>query len=178
MAVARTIRALVTEEEFLSLPESTDRIELLDGEVIVSPSPSFRHQRILLTLVRELSAWAASHPPATVAIAPLDVRFAPSRILQPDALVVLAGIPDDAATPLDVLPDLVVEVLSGRRSYDRITKRVVYAEAGVAEYWVVDDETRSIEVHRADGTTRFDDVLRSALLPGFSLSLDGLFGAS
>lgn len=177
MSVARTIGTLVTEQEFLRLPESMDRVELLDGEVIVSPSPTDRHQRILVTLVTELSIWARNHPPAAVRVAPLDVRFAPSRILQPDAFVVLAGIPADASTPLDVVPDLAIEVLSGRRSYDRITKRVVYADAGVAEYWVIDPETRTVEVYRGSEPAVVVDVeLRSRALSGFSLGLGLLFG--
>ena len=49
---------LMTEEEFLSLPESTDPLELLDGEVILSPSPSYRHQLVLRRVVRALEDWA------------------------------------------------------------------------------------------------------------------------
>jgi Uma2 family endonuclease len=177
MALAPDLRTLVTEQDYLLLPESMERVELLDGEVIVSPSPSDRHQRILVALVTELAIWARSHPPAAVRVAPLDVRFGPSRILQPDAFVVLSGIPADAATPLELIPDLAVEVLSGRRSHDRITKRVVYADAGVAEYWVVDPETRTVEVYRGpEPGVVVDETLRSSVLPGFSLALDQLFG--
>jgi hypothetical protein len=38
----------VSEKEFLDLPESTDKIELVDGEVVVSPSPTYWHQEILM----------------------------------------------------------------------------------------------------------------------------------
>jgi Uma2 family endonuclease len=51
--------AMVSEQEFLSLPETMERIELLDGEVIVSPSPTPWHQELLRRLVVALSAWAA-----------------------------------------------------------------------------------------------------------------------
>jgi len=41
------VTSLVTEAEFLARPESTHTIELIDGEVIVLPSPSYRHQKVL-----------------------------------------------------------------------------------------------------------------------------------
>jgi len=75
---------LIDEAEFLSLAESTERLELIDGEVILSPSPSFRHQRLLRRVVRALEDWADTQQSIiSIGIAPLDVRFAPGRILQP-----------------------------------------------------------------------------------------------
>jgi hypothetical protein len=49
-------RRLVSEAEFLALPETTDKIELVDGEVIVSPPPSVRHQALVQQLVTQLVA--------------------------------------------------------------------------------------------------------------------------
>jgi Uma2 family endonuclease len=138
MPAASHPSTVISEQAFLALPETLERVELIDGEVIVSPSPSDRHQRLVVELVFALRGRCADHAPAVVRVAPLDVRLGPGRIVQPDVFVVLSGIPDASAEPLDVVPDLVIEVLSSRRSYDRITKRVLYAEAGVRAYWVVD----------------------------------------
>src|SRR5687768_12918633 len=104
-------RSLVTEEEFLGLPESTERVELLDGEVIGPPSPDDEHQGLVASLAIDLGTWARAHPPAAMRFAPLDVRFGPSRILQPDLMMFLAGLPPGSKTPLTVVPDLCVEVL-------------------------------------------------------------------
>ncbi|MDH5674488.1 MAG: Uma2 family endonuclease [Myxococcales bacterium] len=129
---------LITEEEFLALPESTERLELLDGEVILAPSPSYRHQLVLRRIVRALEDWAACHDDeVTIGMAPLDVRFAPGRILQPDAFLCFGATPDAHEGPINIIPDLCVEVLSTNRAYDRMTKRLVYAEAGVRELWTV-----------------------------------------
>jgi Uma2 family endonuclease len=136
---------LVSEEEFLALPESMDRIELIDGEVILPPSPNPRHQVVLGRLFRVIADWADANPPAFVGLAPLDLRLAPGRIVQPDLFVIRSGC-GEAEAPIDRIPDLVVEVLSQRRGYDRITKRTLYAEAGVAEYWIVDATAGSVEV--------------------------------
>lgn len=169
-------RTLVTEAEFLSLPETTERVELVDGEVLVSPSPSFWHQEILARIVHALRDWAAARPDVSVAQAPLDVRFGVARILQPDAMVFLRRLVDQEG-PLDSIPELCIEVLSRNRAYDRITKRFLYAEAGVREYWIV-DPAGLVERRTGDGLSQAEEVTRtldSALLPGFSLDLSAVF---
>lgn len=170
-------RALVTEAEFLALPESTQPLELVDGEVIVAPSPSYWHQEVLGRLVTELRQWARGHADITIAQAPIDVRFASGRILQPDAMVFLEPLPKDIATPLHRIPAICVEVLSTNRAYDRITKRYIYAEAGVQEYWLV-DPAGVIERRHGPALALDEEVadrLESSLLPGFSLPVDRLF---
>lgn len=143
MLAARNAR--FTEEEFLALPETMDHVELIDGEVILSPSPLPVHQLVLAGLAYEFERWARAHRPATVGQSPLDVRFGPARILQPDLMIFRDRI-DPRRLPVTTLPALVVEVLSSQRSYDRMTKRLVYAEAGVPEYWLVDLDDRTVEI--------------------------------
>lgn len=172
-------QALVSEAEFLALPESNQPIEFIDGEVIVSPSPSFWHQEILGRLVAALRSWAdAPGHTATVAQAPLDVRFGPGRILQPDAMVFRAVLAADVESPIDRVPDICVEVLSANRAHDRVTKRYLYAEAGVEEYWIV-DPAGVLERRTGAGLSRVEvlrDQVTSPLLPGFVLDLAQLFG--
>ena len=176
MTLARP--ALVSEEEFLALPETTDRVELLDGEVVVAPSPSAWHQELLGRIGFALRAWTLTvDQPAFVGIAPLDVRFAPSRILQPDVFVIVDGIDLDGEVPIDRVPELCVEVLSSNRAYDRITKRFVYAAAGVQELWVV-EPTGLVERWRGEGLAAAEELVESVstpLLPGFELDLRELF---
>jgi Uma2 family endonuclease len=168
----------VSEAEFLSLPESKQKTELVDGEVIVSPSPSYWHQEILSRLVGALRTWASGRPaPVTVAQAPLDVRFAPDRILQPDAMVFMARLSREQQGPIDRIPEICVEVLSSDRAYDRITKRLLYAAAGVQEYWVVDPNA-FVERWTGPALAREEllrDMLATERLPGFSLDLTLLF---
>jgi Uma2 family endonuclease len=163
--------------------------ELVDGDLVEAPSPSYWHQEVLSRLVMALRAWAASHPePVTVVQAPMDVRFAPDRILQPDAMVFLAALDRDITAPIQRIPELCIEVvftprtrlrvLSSNRTYDRVTKRFMYAEAGVAEYWIV-DPAGVVERCTGPGLVRreqLDDRLSSALLPGFELDVGELLG--
>jgi Uma2 family endonuclease len=172
------LRPLVSEKEFLRLPESTAKIELVDGEVVVAPSPSYWHQEILGRVVTALRGWAREQrSPVTVGQAPLDVRFAPGRILQPDAFVLFARVPRSHEGPIDRIPQLCVEVLSGERVHDRVTKRLLYGAAGVAENWVV-EPAGLIERWSGPGLARADELRRrltTPLLPGFVLDLRRLF---
>ena len=171
-------RPLVSEEEFLRLPESTARIELVDGEVVVSPSPTYWHQEILGRIVVALRAWAGRQKrPVTVGQAPLDVRFGSGRILQPDAFVLFARVARRHEGPIDKIPQLCVEVLSSERLHDRVTKRLLYAAAGVAEYWVV-EPAGVVERWSGPGLARAEALRRrltTPLLPGFVLDLRRLF---
>jgi len=161
----------------MALPESNEHIELVDGEVVIMPGPSLLHQLISQMAFRALADWAGAHPPALVAYAPLDVRIGPSRIVQPDLMLWLRPPPLDDR-PIVEPPTLCVEILSRHGTYDRIAKRLIYAEGGVAEYWIVDPMARNIEVVRGLATVGFvDGVLTSRELPGFSVGVASLFPA-
>jgi Uma2 family endonuclease len=146
--------------------------------VIVSPSPTIWHQEILGRMITALRNWAAARgPEVMVAHAPLDVRFAADRILQPDAMVFLHRLDIKGQGPVDRVPEICIEVLSSDRAYDRITKRFVYGAAGVTEYWIV-EPAGLIERWDGPGLARaalVTDRLTSPLLPGFVLDLPALF---
>lgn len=176
MSLARP--TFVSEEEFLDLPETMDRIELLDGEVIVSPSPSVWHQELLSRVVQTLRTWTEEQGHGGfVGQSPLDVRFGSGRILQPDAFLVLGGVSLEHEGPIEQIPDLCLEVLSTNRAYDRLTKRIVFATAGVRELWLV-EPSGSIERWHGQGLNEAEvlaDVLRTPLLPEYRLDVTQLF---
>src|SRR5205823_4666053 len=94
-------RHLVSEEEFLAGPETKQQVELIDGEVIVAPSPTYRHQWIQVELVVALKLWESTQAGRfTVVPSPSDVRFGKNRILQPDIYVVEGKIPLDLKGPI------------------------------------------------------------------------------
>ncbi len=167
---------LVTEAEFFEFPESHDHIEFLDGEVILAPAPTSAHQILVGRLHVDLELWARQHRPAFVGLSPFDVRIAPERVVQPDLFVLLGGLPSREGVFRGV-PDLTIEVLSDKRGYDRLTKRLVYAEAGVREYWIVDTYRSLVEViHGLKTVAEVEVTLTSELLPGFELDVKALFG--
>jgi Uma2 family endonuclease len=131
-----------TADDLDALPEDGLRYELVDGVLLVSPSPALAHQAGLANLHFALMQAAPEH--VRVLAAPLDIRFSPTRQLQPD----LVALPRRALTDkVDDLPLLVVEVLSpSTRATDLTLKRHVFEQAGVASYWLLDPEEPSLTV--------------------------------
>ena len=83
----------------------------------------------------------------------------------------------DLEGPLDLVPELCVEVLSTNRAYDRLTKRLVYATSGVRELWLV-EPSGSIERWSGQGLNEAEvlaERLTTPLLPGFELDVAALF---
>ena len=76
------------------------------------------------------------------------------------------------------IPNLVIEVVSSNRTYDRVAKRAIYGSAGVQEYWLIDIVNDHVEVCYADAlsSARIELVqLQTTLLPGFVLDVQALF---
>jgi Uma2 family endonuclease len=119
-----------TEEDFFALPVDR-RIELLDGELLVSPSACTPHQRLSLRLANALDAAANEGFEVLEAI---NVRVAPGRILIPDvAVITTPGIDTLASDAADVA--MVVEIVSpGSVATDRAVKPALYAAAGIGCY--------------------------------------------
>ena len=166
---------LVSEEEFLSWPEGTNKIELLDGLVVRSPAPRYGHQEVLVRLVEGLRYWARGRR-VTVGQSPCDIRFGPDRVLQPDAFVIFDRIPLATTGPLVHIPEICIEVLSQDPAYDRVTKRLVYASSGVREFWAV-DVAGSVERWTGEGLADCEtitELLSTPLLPGFALDVAAL----
>jgi Uma2 family endonuclease len=115
--------------------------EIVDGQLIVSPSPDSRHQSCVGSLFAVLRA--ACPPELKVFVAPYDYVPRPGYSLQPDILVARRG--DVGRQRLEHTPVLVGEVLSlSSRVTDRSLKRLVYEDHGVRHYWIVDPEEPSI----------------------------------
>ena len=169
---------LMTEAEYLALPETMTKTELFDGELVRQPSPGGEHQHSVGRLHLLLANWAATAMPrAEVWLSPLDVKFAPGRILQPDLLVFLEPLVRPVRMPIDRVPDLCIEVVSTRRVYDRVTKRLAYGEAGVRDYWTVVQALGFIERWTGSHLAMREecrDRLMTPLLPGFELDVMAL----
>lgn len=174
--------------EFLDLPDTEEKqkMELDDGELYIMPRPRPVHQFILMRLymciANYIDGFAA--PPAQVH-ADMVTILSPSsrRVLVPDLAVLLAGRPYRMVRGyFEVIPDIVVEVLSTDRRRDLVRKRQLYAEAGVREYWIVDprDDTVTLpELRDGEYAERalltVTDTLTTPLLPGLAIPLNDVF---
>jgi Uma2 family endonuclease len=141
-----------TVDDLESLPEDGLRYELVDGGLLVSPSPIPAHQRAARGLFRLLDRLCP--PELEVFFAPLD--FQPDRrtSLEPDLLVVRRD--EVGEKNIQRPPVLVVEVFSpSTKRRDLLLKRSVYEEYGVPSYWMFDPDLPSVLVcERVDGRYR------------------------
>ena len=175
----------VTVAEYEAMPEDGHQYQLIHGQLIMSPSPSWDHQGMADEITGQFRDFLRGKSIGKYRSASIDV-FLGDHVLQPDVLFVS---PEHAAriSPQGVrgAPDLVVEVLSpGTTRRDRKVKREIYQEFGVREMWFVSPKTRQIEVHRQAGgvyaapfTISSGETLTSPLLPGFTLDVAAVFDA-
>ena len=133
-----------TVESLETLPDNGLRYEILDGTLIVSPSPTPRHQRAIVRLLLLLNA--ACPTDHEVFVAPLDWQPDRRTSLEPDLLVVRKD--RIGAKNITQTPTLVLEVLCpGTARIDRMIKFSRYAEGGIGQYWIVDPAVPSVEVY-------------------------------
>ena len=143
-----------TAERVRALPDDGQRYELIDGQLVVSPSPLPLHQECVTRLIVLLQPWLEVSGAGRLLASPADISLGEDEILQPDLFVYRTA----DGKPLRDWGDitellLAVEVLSPSTArYDRQLKRHRYQRAGVPEYWIVDLDSRLIERWRPDDT--------------------------
>lgn len=136
-----------TYSEYARLPDDGNRYEVLDGEVLVTPSPGTRHQRIAARLFRRLDDYAREHGIGEV-LWDLDVLFVTGQFLRPD-MVFVPNAERDRLTDRGVegVPGLVVEVVSpSSKRIDRVKKPARYADFGISAYWAVEPDMKAVLV--------------------------------
>ena len=175
-----------TYAEYRTLPETGPHYQLIEGDLVMSPSPTFFHQHLAGRLHLDLATFVKVHRLGEVLFAPLDVILDDENVLQPD-LVFIASWQKDiiAREGLRGAPALCVEILSpSTAELDTGVKRLLYARYGVKEYWLVSPEEKTITVYRLQENPSapfrvfgLGDTLTSELFPGWALPLDSFFAS-
>ncbi|MBI4552846.1 MAG: Uma2 family endonuclease [Candidatus Latescibacteria bacterium] len=191
MATMSTIQRM-TYEEYLASPETVQRYDIIDGEMIMSPAPTSDHQWISFRIARALQDHVEPHKLGVVLYAPVDVliRRDPLRVRQPDVLFLSAartGITGREGLRqmpiITVPPDLVVEILSPTETRLDIEEKLAdYRSIGVLESWLVSPETQTVEVLRLS-SEKMETVavfgmgqsVRSEVLPELTLTVAEVF---
>ncbi len=176
-----------TYEDLLALPEDGKRYEIIEGVLHEMPAANTEHALILMRLIRWIFGpliWGMS---GEVLTAPVDVFIRDGDPVQPDLIILL---PEQreliAKRGVEGPPALVVEVLSpSNAGHDRITKRALYARAGVPEYWIVSPEAATIEVltlhdghYDVHARVGGDEPLASPTFPALTGTAAQVFGES
>ena len=182
--MATTVKRL-TYDDLEAIPQGRegDRHEIINGELVVTPSPVPNHQDVSANIFFALQQIARSQKLGKVYSAPIDIRLTPDNVLIPD-IVFIARDRLHVVGPkaVDAPPDLVVEILSpGTRQRDLTTKREIYARFGVREYWIVDPDARTVTILALAGNT-YQPVqggeggaIQSRVLPELRLTLEAVF---
>lgn len=132
-----------------------ERAELIDGEVfLMAPAPSRAHQEIGGEIFRQIANYLEGkrcrvyHAPFAVRLferdgdAPEDV----DTVVEPDITVVCGESKLDERGCKGA-PDMVAEILSpSTQRHDRLVKLGLYQRSGVREYWIVDPDSRTVQV--------------------------------
>ena len=169
-----------TEDDYLSLPETNRIVELSSGRLIITPSPTIQHQRILGKLYRLIGDFVLLNKLGEVVLAPMDVRLCEGRIREPDIVFMSNEHRDRIHEQYLDAPDLVMEIISEGTEYqDRVDKLGEYQKAGIPEYWIVDPSKQTIEVFTLENRTYVQfgkwgagETAHSKLLAGFQVVVD------
>jgi Uma2 family endonuclease len=173
----------VADYAALDEPEGV-RYELSEGELIVTPSANYFHNRIRDRFNRLLAPVETQNLGSV--ISEMDFKLVGEVVRRPDVAFISAGRlqgVDLSQVPLPIAPDLVIEIVSENdRAADLLLKVSQYLAAGVRAVWLFYPNTRLAyrylpgklepDVRNADTGHRFEEP---DLLPGLSIALQQIF---
>jgi len=180
------LQGMWTIEQYIKLTDQTNHlVEYSDGVIEVLPVPTRRHQ-VILALLYELFAGVVRARGGITLFAPLRLQIGPGRFREPDLLVLLDQHDQRNGEAYWLGADLVLEIVSpDDPDRDLVTKRVEYAAAGIAEYWIANPLDETIVVlalaedatYREHGLFRRGTVATSLLVPELAVDVDRIFDA-
>jgi Uma2 family endonuclease len=177
-------QVIFTYDDYLTLPNDGKRYEIIEGELYMTASPFYAHQRASHELDYLLTDFVKKHDLGEVLTAPFDVVLSMTDVVEPDILFVSKQrLHIITKKNIIAAPDLIIEIISeSTAKVDRVQKKALYEKYGVKEYWIVDGEQQSIErFNWKEGSftqgvvTRAGEIFESQLLKGFSFTVSKIF---
>lgn len=171
----------LSADEFLEIDDESNNYELIDGVVILSPSPIPEHQVVTVEILGQIWLYLRDQSVGQ-GYTGTDIHLGRSStggdlVLKPEIVFHRAERAAETKGRLRGGPDLAVEVISrGSRRFDSITKKQEYERFGVCEYWLIDPDRDQMTFYRLDNG-RFvevqpsEDSFASQAVPGFVLDL-------
>ena len=178
-----------SEEDYLKLTDHANRrIEYTDGRVEFLTMPTEIHEAITQFLFLALHQFVDQRKLGKVYNNGIRLRIRPRKVRLPDVIFLHRDHFHARHNRVWDGADLVMEVVSdspGDRQRDYEEKLIDYAEAKVAEYWIIDPERQIVIVHSLAGGQYSQprefgrgQIAISALLEGFSVDVGSLFAAA
>jgi len=166
----------MSADAYLNLASDGNLYELIDGVVVLSPSPTPKHQSVLFEIATQLGIFLRRNPVGRV-FPETDVLLSEELVYRPELVFLRADRVRKNWKRIHEAPDLVVEVVSPEsRGFDSQTKKGDYERAGVGEYWLIDPDLESMVFFRLQAG-RFVEIpvegesMRSVVVSGFVLDL-------
>lgn len=176
-------KKIYTYADYLGTPDD-ERYELVEGDLVMTPSPVPGHQRISRKIQFFLDRHVTENDLGEIFNAPCDVYLDDKNVVQPDILFITKNRMEIIGEKnIQGAPDLVIEIISESSAYrDMVHKKKIYAEFGVKEYWIVVPESESVEVYvlkgklyQIFGVYFKKDSLESPYLNNFKMPLKDVF---
>jgi Uma2 family endonuclease len=172
-----------TADDYMMLEEGAP-FQLINHELVMSPSPLPIHQQVLFQLSEIIVLFNIQNGrKGRWMYAAMDVKFDEGNVLQPDVLYISEERKSEIIKDkIEGAPDLVIEILSPSNAYyDLRQKKDIYEKYGVKEYIIIDPIAKSAELYALkDGVyslhqkAREGEILHSLILPGFNVEVSML----
>lgn len=164
----QTKAPLITRADYEGMPQGPPYYQVIEGDLIMSPSPRTFHQYVVGNVAFLLRNFVEKRRLGEVMIAPLDVFLTDINVFQPDVMFIsnerLSLITENG---IEGGPELVVEILSPSTArYDKGSKKKIYSRTGVQELWLIDPEAKTIQVF---------DLTKDAEMPAATYSARSVF---
>jgi Uma2 family endonuclease len=173
-----------TVDEYLAL-NTNHLVEFSDGVIEILPMPTEQHQLIVAFLYAMLRAFVVPRTLGTVLFAPFRIKLWEQKFREPDVVFMSVEHAPRRGNQFWSGADLVMEVVSADEpERDLVIKRHEYAQAGIAEYWIVDPRDQTITVLMLEAAARQYAIAgqytrgataRSAALDGFTVDVSAAF---
>lgn len=173
-----------TYSDYKDFPEDGKRYEILEGRLLMVPSPFTPHQRVSFELSLQLGLHIKRKDMGVIFCAPYDVVLSEVTVVQPD-IIYVSKENSKIITEENIkgVPDLVIEIVSKTsKKNDETTKKMIYAQSNIKEYWIVYPESKELKVYAEPEKGYFlwksfskEDLLSTPTFPDLNLTLNDIF---
>jgi Uma2 family endonuclease len=183
--IAMAATTLLTSDQFLAMPEEFDqhgnriKDELIGGEVVKMPQPSYVHDWIKNRICRILGRYLDANPAVSLdPLVEMGTLVSDRDSFVPDVSVVRTGEQALSERIYRGAPDIAIEVVSPSDTAKHLKRKVdAYLEGGSKSVWIVYPEARSVMIHSSDSVRELkaSQSIADPLLPGFSSPVSAFF---
>lgn len=174
---------LMTAEELIKLPRGRHRYELVKGELLTMPPSGEEHGAVTVNLTFFLTKFVRENDLGIVYGAETGFKLEsdPDTVLAPDvAFIRREKVGSLSKGYRSGPPDLAIEVISPNETKSKIERKTAqWLEAGVLAVWLVNPQTRTIDVRLANGDRKLlsekDELAGGDIVPGFRVMVSEIF---